>query len=67
MGYEVDDVDALRSRMLSAGYRDSTVPNQHPHRKRIYFYDHEGNDWEFVEYLSDDPAERNDYELPDST
>lgn len=34
-------MDALRSRMLSAGYRDSTVPNQHPHRKRIYFYDHE--------------------------
>lgn len=20
----------------------------HPHRKRVYFYDPEGNDWEFV-------------------
>ena len=35
-------------------------------RKRVYFYDPEGNDWEFVQYFSQDPAERNDYELPDS-
>lgn len=32
---------------------------------RVYFYDPEGNDWEFVQYFSDDPAERNNYELPD--
>ena len=63
LGYEVDDVEALRKRMLAAGYEDSTVPNDHPHRRRVYFYDSEGNDWEFVEYRSDDPAERNDYEL----
>ena len=67
LGYEVDDVEALRTRMKDAGYRDSTVPNSHPHRKRAYFYDTEGNDWEFVQYLSDDPAERNDYDLPDIT
>lgn len=65
LGYEVDDVDALRARLKAAGYQDSTVPNAHPHRKRIYFHDREGNDWEFVEYSSDDPAERNDYALPD--
>ena len=65
LGYEVDDVEALRRRLAEAGYRDSTVPNQHPHRRRVYFYDCEGNDWELVEYRSDDPAERNDYELPD--
>jgi catechol 2,3-dioxygenase-like lactoylglutathione lyase family enzyme len=67
LGYEVDDVDALRVRMAKAHYRDSTVPNEHPHRKRVYFYDPEGNDWEFVQYLSEDPSERNDYELPDIT
>ena len=65
LGYEVDDVDALRARLAAAGYPDSTVPNEHPHRKRVYFHDHEGNDWEFVQYFSEDPAERNDYELPD--
>ena len=65
LAYEVDDADALRARLRAAGYRDSTVPNAHPHRKRIYFYDPEGNDWEFVQYLSDDPRARHDYELPD--
>ena len=64
LGYEVDDVDALERRMNTAGYRNSTYPNSHPHRKRVYFYDPDGNDWEFVQYYSDDPAERNDYELP---
>jgi catechol 2,3-dioxygenase-like lactoylglutathione lyase family enzyme len=63
LGFEVDDASALRSRMLGAGYEESTVPNNHPHRRRVYFLDPEGNDWEFVQYFSADPAERNDYEL----
>ncbi|HVS83636.1 MAG TPA: VOC family protein [Pyrinomonadaceae bacterium] len=66
LAYEVDDVASLRARLKAAGYRESTVPNAHPHRKRVYFYDPEGNDWEFIQYFSQDPAERNDYELPDS-
>ena len=65
LGYEVDDVDGLRERLSKAGYRDSTYPNRHPYRKRVYFYDPDGNDWEFVQYFSSDPAERNDYDLPD--
>lgn len=66
LAYEVEDVESLRVRLKAAGYRESTVPNAHPHRKRVYFYDPDGNDWEFVQYFSRDPAERNDYELPDS-
>lgn len=65
LGFEVDDVGALRERLLTAGYQESTVPNAHPHRTRIYFHDREGNDWEFVEYHSDDTELRNDYQLPD--
>lgn len=65
LGFVVDDADAVRDRLAAAGFRDSTYPNKHPHRKRVYFYDADGNDWEFVEYLSEDPAERNDYALPD--
>jgi catechol 2,3-dioxygenase-like lactoylglutathione lyase family enzyme len=65
LAYEVDDADALRSRLRAAGYEDSTVPNAHPHRKRVYFYDPDGNDWEFVQYLSADSKNRHDYELPD--
>ncbi len=66
LAYEVDDVDAIRKRLLDAGYRESTVPNKHPYRKRIYFYDPEGNDWEFIQYYSDDPQKRNGYEIADS-
>ncbi len=65
LGYEVDDVHALRERLLAGGYQESTVPNKHPHRTRIYFYDCDGNDWEFVEYHTEDRALRHDYELPD--
>jgi catechol 2,3-dioxygenase-like lactoylglutathione lyase family enzyme len=65
LAYEVDDVAAIQARLSAAGYRDSTIPNAHPHRRRVYFFDPEGNDWEFVQYLSEDPAERNDYELAD--
>ena len=66
LAYEVADVEMLRSRLRAAGYQENTlVPNAHRYRKRLYFYDPEGNEWEFVQYLSDDPAKRNDYELPD--
>lgn len=66
LAFEVDNVDSLRDGLLAAGYKESTVPNKHPFRKRIYFYDPEGNDWEFIQYFSEDPKERNDYETPDS-
>lgn len=65
LGYEVDDAAAVRERLSQAGYKDSSYPNAHPHRTRVYFYDAEGSDWEFVQYLSDDPTQRHDYELPD--
>lgn len=65
LAYEVDDVDALRQRLAAAGYEDSTVPNKHPFRKRVYFLDPDGNDWEFIQYLSDNPQERHDYLIPD--
>ncbi len=64
LGFEVDDAAALRTRMLAAGYEESTVPNAHRHRRRVYFLDPDGNDWEFVEYFSANPADRNDYKLP---
>ncbi|HEY4362886.1 MAG TPA: VOC family protein [Bryobacteraceae bacterium] len=65
LAYEVDDVESLRARLQAAGYRDSTVPNKHPYRRRVYFYDPDENDWEFIQYLSADPAQRHDYSIPD--
>jgi len=37
------------------------VPEPHPYRKRVYFSDRTGFEWEFVQYFSDEPKERNDY------
>jgi hypothetical protein len=65
LGYIVDSVDQVRNRLRAGGYIESTVANNHLFRKRLYFYDLEGRDWEFVEYLSDNTEERNDYRLND--
>jgi catechol 2,3-dioxygenase-like lactoylglutathione lyase family enzyme len=61
VGFEVDDIDALRRRMEAAGYRHNLAFDDHPARRRIYYFDPEGNDWEFVQYLTDDRRQRNDY------
>jgi catechol 2,3-dioxygenase-like lactoylglutathione lyase family enzyme len=65
LGYEVEDVDALCERLAAAGFEEKTIPNNHPHRKRVYFNDAEGNDWEFVQYFTNNMSLRNDYDLPD--
>jgi catechol 2,3-dioxygenase-like lactoylglutathione lyase family enzyme len=61
LGFVVADTDAVRQRLLEAGFTETTVPNDHPARRRIYFNDAEGNDWEFVQYFTADPKQRNDY------
>ena len=61
LGYVVDDVDGLAERMTAAGFREGFIAPAHPYRKRRYFHDADDVEWEFVEYLSDDAALRNDY------
>jgi catechol 2,3-dioxygenase-like lactoylglutathione lyase family enzyme len=61
LGWEVDDLDALVDRMRRAGFEPNLTADEHPARKRRYFYDPDGNDWEFVQYATDDPEKRNDY------
>ena len=61
LGWEVDDLATLEARMRAAGFEPNLYADEHPARNRRYFYDPDGNDWEFVEYLVEDPDERNDY------
>lgn len=61
LGFVVDDWKAVRDRLEGAGYSEGSVVPGHPHHKRIYYVDGNGLAWEFVEYFSDDPAQRNDY------
>ena len=61
IGFVVGDVGAVAERLTRAGYRSGMESMEHPHRKRIYFFDDDGNEFEFVEYLSARVEERNDY------
>ena len=62
VGFVVDDVEGIQQKMEAAGYK-SAMAEPHPFRKRLYVTDGDGITWEFVEYVSEDPAERNDYSL----
>ena len=61
VGFVVDDAESVRCRLEEAGFREGFVPGPHPHRTRVYYIDGNETEWEFVEYYSDDPGERNDY------
>jgi catechol 2,3-dioxygenase-like lactoylglutathione lyase family enzyme len=61
LGFVVESVAGVRARLAEAGYREGPESAASPHRKRLYFFDGDGLEWEFVEYMSGDPAERNAY------
>jgi len=61
IGFVVSDVESIATRLLKAGYTRSYPKQIHEFRIRDYFYDADGNDYEFIQYLSDRQEERNDY------
>lgn len=63
IGFVVEDADEVAERLRSAGYREKKSVMTHPHRKRIYFLDEDGIEYEFIQYLSEKLSERNDYDL----
>lgn len=64
IAYAINNIDDMRERLSAAGYQpDALHLNDHPHRKRIYYLDGNGIEWEFIEYLTDVPALKNDYAL----
>lgn len=63
IGLVTEDINGVRERLLAAGYQENELATAHPWRKRIYFWDPNGVEWEFIEYLSENPGKRNDYHL----
>jgi catechol 2,3-dioxygenase-like lactoylglutathione lyase family enzyme len=63
LGFVVADSDAVVKRLRAAGYREGNHSLDHRFRKRYYFYDPDGVEVEFVEYMSDLSEEQNDYTL----
>ncbi|PHR61787.1 MAG: glyoxalase [Robiginitomaculum sp.] len=60
LGFTVHGIEALIERLDKKGYAPSSALEQQFARKNVYFtVESSGLEFEFVEYLSDDPAERN--------
>jgi catechol 2,3-dioxygenase-like lactoylglutathione lyase family enzyme len=62
IGFVVTDVDTLAQRLLEAGFERDYPKEIEKFRIRDYFADADGNQFEFVEYLSDKIEERNSFE-----
>jgi catechol 2,3-dioxygenase-like lactoylglutathione lyase family enzyme len=62
IGFEVTSIAEIEKRLAKAGYEPSIRGEEGPGRRNLYYIDPEGLEFEFVEYLSDDPAVRNAYE-----
>jgi len=62
LGFAVEDVAIIANRLLAAGYKRDYPKQEEQYRIREYFADAEGNEYEFVQYLSDVIEERNFYD-----
>lgn len=62
LAWVVDDFDMVVQRLEQKGYKAGIAVKPHPYRKRAYYYDHAGFEWEIVQYLSSKNEERNSYE-----
>ena len=62
IGFVVDNVNEIAQRLAQAGYARSYPKQVQPTRIRDYFVDGDGNEYEFVQYLSDKTSERNTYD-----
>jgi catechol 2,3-dioxygenase-like lactoylglutathione lyase family enzyme len=61
LGWVVENVEKVSRRLEQRGYKKGTPGEVHRFRKRAYYFDSAGFEWELVEYLSDSTAERNAY------
>jgi catechol 2,3-dioxygenase-like lactoylglutathione lyase family enzyme len=61
LGFVVQNVEKIANNLLSSGYKRDFPKEVEQFRIRDYFADADGNQYEFVQYLSDKPEEKNSY------
>lgn len=61
IGFVVDDVLGISQRLEAAGFHRDYPKQVQQHRIRDYYADEDGNQYEFVQYLSEYSSERNSY------
>ncbi len=62
IGFVVSDVSEVANRLLAEGYKRDYPKQIEKFRIRDYFLDDDGNEYEFVQYLTDDISKRNSFE-----
>jgi len=62
IGLVIDDAAGTESLLLKNGFKPNGSMVTETHRKRIYFYDRSGFEWEMIEYSTRDPKEKYLYE-----
>jgi len=62
LGFVVLDVVEIANNLLKNGYKRDFPKEVEQFRIRDYFADADGNQYEFIQYLSEVPAERNSYD-----
>ncbi|WP_299492318.1 VOC family protein [Acaryochloris sp. IP29b_bin.137] len=62
IGIVVEDLSVVEDRLVEAGYKRGISTPIEKYRKRLYFYDSFGFEWELIEYLSGKPSEKYLYE-----
>lgn len=63
LGLVVPDLAALQTRLTAAGYPQDHPGGKHPHRRSVYYQMDGLVQIEFMQYLSAQTAQRNDYSL----
>lgn len=61
IGIVVEDIDSVVKNLTTAGFEVDHYGGNHPFRKNVYFLERHGIQFEFIEYLSESYAERNQY------
>ena len=61
IGFVVQDVEEIATKLLNKGYQRDYPKQVEKFRIRDYFADADGNQYEFVQYLSEIPSEKNSY------
>ena len=62
LGWVVDDLDAVIDRLEKKGYRKGIPGEVNEYRRRVYYYDSAGIEWELIEYFTDQFDQRFSYE-----
>ena len=65
LGFVVTELESILNRLTEAGYAISEASGMlsHPYRRRVYLFDGNGFEREFVEYRSSAADQRNDYSV----